>query len=1053
MVRKTFAQALALAWAATVASGAPTALLDRAGSRQGIRPSFDVASCPGYRLVGQPHDAASGFTASLALAGDACNAFGVDIKNLTLAVVYEKPEQLHVHIYDTAKQQYQLPNGLLFDRPSDDPAQAGMSTAADSHLEFHHTGSKAPWAFWVTRKSTGDVLFDTRPERIPTYEDGLNETETKHNSTAMPAHPLIFENQYLQLSSALPDDAHIYGLGEYISGGFRRNPNATLQPFFTLDAGNPVDSNEYGYFPMYLEVRQNGTSSVASHAVYHQNTAGLDVLLRPKVIQYRAIGGTLDFRFFSGDESAASSSSSKNETQSARNDVSQQAERSLLQLRDDTTNASTTDVAASGAADNTPLTAIAQFVSFIGKPLMVPRWAFGFHLCRWGYRTANATLAVAKKMREHDIPLETMWNDIDILDSFRDLTIAPGRFDQGDVNRLIDYLRQHQQHYIPIVDAAIPAAPTNASDRYDLGTVGREQDVFLKNANGTTYVGQVWPGFTYFPDWLSDNAQTWWNQGFKNFSELVDFSGIWLDMNEPSSFCVGSCGSGANLSQWFGHEVPTSVAGWPEGYDNNTFGNSGNITVRGKSTYSPTRTHGHDKRARESRRPLQTYLSNKAASAEQNGNHYTLPDWEYMNETQRYLTVPPYKIANGIHNSDSNLVDNLNQKTVAMEALSANTSFYDVHNIYGSLFEKATYEALKALRPKERPFLVARSTYPGVGQYSHHWLGDNYSLWSYLWRNMQGLLQFQMFGINFIGADTCGFARNSNEDLCNRWQMFSAMLAPFYRNHNVEVAISQEPYVWDSVAHATRKANYKRLELLPYYYTVMARASQRGVPAVRTLWQEFPKTFADTGATESQALFGPSLLVTPVFEPNASSVKGYFPSAGGKWRSVFDYRALEVPENKNVSIPAPLSTINAHVRPGSVLLTYAQPRYTTNETASGPYGLLVNLDDSHSARGDAYVDDGLTAPPCPYRELTFQASNGSLTGRAVEGDFTVGQKLSHVVLLGLSERPEKVQLAGGRGAQDRGAQAKEFVFDHDRQMLNVTDIGADLNGDWTLTWA
>lgn len=1035
-MKPTVASAVrALALGALNARSVPPAISDELAARDNddlIRPSFNVSACPGYKLVGEPQNATSGFTASLTLAGEACNAFGVDIKNLTLAVVYEKPEQLHVHIYDTAKNQYQLPNGLLFHRPSDDPQRDGLSSAAASHLEFHHSGSKSPWAFWITRKATGDVLFDTRAERIPTYQQGFNSSETKHNSTAMPAHPLIFENQYLQLSSVLPPNAHLYGLGEYISGGFRRNPNATLQPFFTLDAGNPVDSNEYGYWPVYIEARQQNDSTLATHAVYHQNTAGLDVILRPEVIQYRAIGGTLDFRFFSGGE-VTTSPFSTNSTEVL--DMSQRTELSFISLRGlDAADAISTGEVSSA---NSPIRAISQFVSFVGKPLMVPRWALGFHLCRWGYRTANKTLEVAKSMRQHDIPLETMWNDIDIMDSFRDLTISPDRFSQGDVNRLIGYLHKHQQHYITIVDAAIPAAPTNSTDRYDLGAAGREQHVFLRNANGTVYTGQVWPGFTYFPDWLSENAQSWWNQGFKNFSEFVDFSGIWLDMNEPSSFCVGSCGSGANLSHWFGHEIRTSVAGWPEGYDNNTWGNSGNITVNGSSTYTP------DARTKSKRSQLTVQVELAATKVNQSHYHYSVPDWKYANETQRYLTVPPYKIANGIHNSDRNLVENLNRKTVAMEAISANISFYDVHNIYGSLFEKATYEALKALRPTERPFLVARSTYPGVGQYSHHWLGDNYSLWSYLWRNMQGLLQFQIYGINFVGADTCGFFRNSDEDLCNRWQMFSAMLAPFYRNHNVEVAISQEPYVWDSVANATRIANYKRLELLPYYYSVMTRASQRGAPAVRALWQEFPSTFGDTGSTESQALFGPSLLVTPVFEPNASTVKGYFPSAGGKWRSVFDYRALEVPENKNVTISAPLSTINVHIRPGSILLIYAEPKYTTNETASGPYGLLVNLDDSHKAKGEAYVDDGITIPPCPFRELTFAASNGTLSGQATDGDFEISQKLSHVVLLGVESRPSAVKLA------DREV---HFKFDQDRQMLNVTGIQGDLNSDWKLIW-
>lgn len=38
---------------------------------------------------------------------------------------------------------------------------------------------------------------------------------------------------------------------------------------------------------------------------------------------------------------------------------------------------------------------------------------------------------------------------------------------------------------------------------YDVYNRGAEQDVFLKNPDGSTYIGAVWPGYTVFPDWHS----------------------------------------------------------------------------------------------------------------------------------------------------------------------------------------------------------------------------------------------------------------------------------------------------------------------------------------------------------------------------------------------------------------------------------------------------------------------------------------------------------------------------------------------------------------------
>lgn len=99
-------------------------------------------------------------------------------------------------------------------------------------------------------------------------------------------------------------------------------------------------------------------------------------------------------------------------------------------------------------------------------------------------------------------------------------------------------------------------------------------------------------------------------------------------------------------------------------------------------------------------------------------------------------------------------------------------------------------------------------------------------------RSIQVILNFQMYGVAFTGADTCGFNGNTNEELCNRWMQLGAF-SPFYRNHNVIGSISQEPYVWDSVANASRIAIAARYRLLPTWYTLMASSHFSGSPAVQ----------------------------------------------------------------------------------------------------------------------------------------------------------------------------------------------------------------------------
>lgn len=233
-------------------------------------------------------------------------------------------------------------------------------------------------------------------------------------------------------------------------------------------------------------------------------------------------------------------------------------------------------------------------------------------------------------------------------------------------------------------------------------------------------------------------------------------------------------------------------------YDSSIWGPSGNRTINGRLTYGggyrggpePTEKHGEgwdtsSKRGRDGR-----------------------------SIKERDLNTPPYAIHHGAGRlSDHALATNATHAGGLVE--------FDTHNLWGFMEERATHIALEAVHPGKRPFLISRSTFPGAGRWTGHWLGDNFSKWSYMYMSIQGVLQFQVFQVPFTGADTCGFNGNTDEELCSRWMQLSAFL-PFYRNHNVLGAIPQEPYNWDSVADASRQAIYMRYSLLPYWVCVVS---------------------------------------------------------------------------------------------------------------------------------------------------------------------------------------------------------------------------------------
>jgi alpha-glucosidase (family GH31 glycosyl hydrolase) len=291
---------------------------------------------------------------------------------------------------------------------------------------------------------------------------------------------LQLSDQFLQIATRL-ETPKLYGFGEHEHRTMQHNMSWTTWPMYSRDQAT-TDSNLYGVHPFYVNVESSGNA----HGVLFLNANAQEVHLMPApALTYRTIGGILDIYMFLGP---------------------------------------------------TPDSIVQQYTAAVGRPLMVPYWALGFQLCRWGYKNLDAMKAAVNRMRQYDIPHDIQYADIDYMDSKRIFTLDTVNF--GGLPQYVNELKQQGTRFIIILDPAVySAAPPGNYTAFDAGNA---YDVWVKNPDGNPSQGEVWPGPTYFPDFTNPSTQNWWTEQCVNFKNTINYDALWIDMNEPANFVHGS---------------------------------------------------------------------------------------------------------------------------------------------------------------------------------------------------------------------------------------------------------------------------------------------------------------------------------------------------------------------------------------------------------------------------------------------------------------------------------------------------------------------------------
>ena len=292
--------------------------------------------------------------------------------------------------------------------------------------------------------------------------------------------PMEFHGSAFRVFKKMPADEHYFGLGDKVGALDRRGQAFRL---WNTDAFRFQESTDpiYKSIPFFMTMR--GGRSTGFFLDNTWSTSFDFGRIERNIYSFGAEGGPVDYYVFYGPD---------------------------------------------------PKQVVGTYAWLTGLPPLPPLWSLGFQQCRFSYETESRVREIAARLRSDNIPADVLYLDIDYQKERRPFTVDTERFPHFD--QMLSDLKRDKFHVVAITDLHIARIPGAGYAPYDSGVAG---DHFVKNPDGSTYVGTVWPGPSVFPEFTQQTTREWWGTLYKSFvSEGV--AGFWNDMNEPSVFLTGN---------------------------------------------------------------------------------------------------------------------------------------------------------------------------------------------------------------------------------------------------------------------------------------------------------------------------------------------------------------------------------------------------------------------------------------------------------------------------------------------------------------------------------
>lgn len=339
-------------------------------------------------------------------------------------------------------------------------------------------------------------------------------------------------------------------------------------------------------------------------------------------------------------------------------------------------------------------------------------------------------------------------------------------------------------------------------------------------------------------------------------------------------------------------------------------------------------------------------------------------------------------------------------------------------NAYALMNAEAIYDGQRGVNPDDRVFLLTRSGFAGLQRYSTAtWSGDIGTRWEDMKAQISAGLNFSISGIPYWTMDIGGFSVENrymagqvefdktgreNADLKEwrelnaRWYQFGAF-CPLYRAHGQfplreiwNIAPESHP-AYRSILYYTRL----RYSLMPYIYSLAGMTYFNDYTIMRPMVMDFTRD-ESVRNIDDQFMFGPAIMVCPVYTYGARSRDVTFPNGTG-WYDFYTGRYIN--GGVRTSVAAPYERIPLFVREGAIIPYGPDMQYSDEKPADvitlyvykGADGCFTLYEDENV---NYHYEKGAYATiPISYDEasaaLTIGQRQGEFPGMLTERVFNV----------------------------------------------------------------